>query len=236
MFLKRPLSLQSCRNVSVFNNALRAHHRCQDTKNSFFVLPYIAAFKTYWFWPEWNNTTRTQPRHYINENQNKTKHPSLEFIHLLQLQSYISTTESVRTFDARAYRTWSEISAPFHPNRKLLIPRAFKAATRYICQCYQCFSLGTWQSCYPSESHVITSVTALLRARESTRVIFRGLSVRHRVKSHSQAFWWHVSHMFMMLIPKMTLKLLPCTNFRDLFVARWQSFTHATLLPFILVV
>lgn len=106
VFLKNnSLSFQSCRNVSMINNALRTHQCCQDTKNSFFVLPYIAAFKTYWFWPEWNNTTTTQPRHHINAIKNKTKHHSLEFIHLVDPWSYFSTTGSVTTFDVCAYCT-----------------------------------------------------------------------------------------------------------------------------------
>lgn len=41
----------------------------------------------------------------------------------------------------------------------------FQAATWYICQCYQCLSLRTWQHCYSTETHcccdgICTSVCA----------------------------------------------------------------------------
>ncbi len=67
------------------------------------------------------------------------------------------------------------------PNCKPLIRRMFQAATWYICQCYQCLRLRTWQHCHSTETHwhCFCAESTLLRVHENTCMARHGLSRRH---------------------------------------------------------
>lgn len=87
---------------------------------------------------------------------------------------------------------------PEHPNCKPLIRAMFWAATWYICQCYQCLRLQTWQKCYSTETHgccdgLCTSACAREHMRGMTRIIPTTQSSVMRVVACEIRLYWETA-------------------------------------------
>lgn len=142
--LKKAAEIYPCFNILLFWK----HISVAKAKPLILCSSFCTCFQNILIWRRegWTNMTgiTTLPEHSANVDQTMTKQSMRAFSHIF-LYSFVLMQVS---------KHWRAVCDCLEsPNCKPLIRRMFQAATWYICQCYQCLRLQTWQHCYSTETH-----------------------------------------------------------------------------------